>query len=96
MRFLSLGFRRPAFARKHEQLPVPIHSWTESRSEIASMDDEDAALDALLRELGEDPFDVWSRLCVPDASSDRGSSAGRVRRVAKPRAGLRRRVGDRG
>jgi hypothetical protein len=94
MRFLMLGFRRFSSADKHRQRPVRIDSFTEARVEMP-VNDEDAEIDALLRELGEDPFDVWARLCAPvPSTSERGSST-RPRRLGKRRACSRRRVGVR-
>jgi|GEM_PF-6932494 len=93
MRFLALGFRRPSFMVKQEQRPVRIIDVTVAPVVETSVMDEDAAIAAVLRELGEDPFDVWARLCAPVSASDRELA---VRRPSKRRWGIRRRVGARG
>lgn len=95
MRFLVLGFRRPSSAVKPQHRPVRIDAPAMPVIKASTIADEaaDVAIEDLLRELGEDPFDVWARLCAPVPSSDREPS---MRRVVKRRAALRRRVGARG
>ena len=93
MRFLMLGFRRFSSRDKHRQRPVQIDSFAPDHVEAAATED-DPEIDALLRELGEGPFDVWARLCAPALPTEHDPSS-RTRRLGKRRVQMRRRVGAR-
>jgi hypothetical protein len=90
MRFLMLGFRRRSSADKHQRRPARIDSPGTDFVTTAKAED-DAEIEALLRELGEEPFDVWARLYTPGPAPEREPSV-RVRRAGKPRMGIRRRA----
>jgi hypothetical protein len=93
MRFLMLAFRRFSSRDKHLHRPARIDSFVPDRVEAAATED-DPVIDALLRELGEDPFDVWARLCAPSLPTEHDPSS-RTRRLGKRRVQMRRRVGAR-
>jgi len=90
MRFLVLGLRHFSSLDKLRRRPARIDSFTEARIETPTYYEEDPAIDALLQELGEDPFDVWARLCAP--STTERTSSSRPRRMGKRRTVVRRRA----
>jgi len=93
MRFLVLGFRCFSSADKHIRRPARIDSVAEARI-AAAANGEDPAIEALLQQLAEDPFDVWARSCAP-SSTKRRDVGSRPRRLGKRRAQTRRRIGVR-
>lgn len=88
MRFLPLGFSHFSSRDKHRRRPARFDSFVHAHIETPAIE-HDPMLDALLRELGEDPFDVWARLCAPPLTTNREASSRSIRR-SKRRGQTRR------
>lgn len=88
MRFLMLGFHRFSSRDKHRRRPARFDSIVHTYIETPAIED-DPTLDVVARELGEDPFDVWARLCAPPSMTAREASSRSTRR-SKRRGQTRR------